>query len=120
MDKVRAGRLVPESQHVRLLVPDMTVLTAISCRAEDLGDEPALRERMHRIMRHTQAISDSIGELAELGLVADATAEVRVHRTVPLVKVGNTEITAVEGKPLPPTSKPGNGWKLVDPTKHKK
>src|SRR6266540_807817 len=88
LDKIRAGRLVPESLHVRMLVPDMTVPMAIPCRAEDLGDEPALRERMHRIMlRHTQAISDSIGELAELGLVADATAEVRVHRTVPLFKL---------------------------------
>ena len=29
------------------------------------------------------------------------------------------EITAVKGKPLPPTSKPGMTYKLVDPTKHK-
>lgn len=33
---------------------------------------------------------------------------------------GQNEITAVEGKPLPPTPKAGQGWKLVDPTKHKK
>ncbi|MFS0822160.1 hypothetical protein [Bacillus sp. 1P02SD] len=31
-----------------------------------------------------------------------------------------TEITGVEGKPLPPTSKPGNVWKQVDKTKHKR
>lgn len=30
------------------------------------------------------------------------------------------EITSVAGKPLPPTSKPGNGYVLVDPTQHKK
>jgi hypothetical protein len=35
-------------------------------------------------------------------------------------KVSNTEITAIENKPLPPTSKPGNVWVLVDKTKHKK
>jgi hypothetical protein len=29
------------------------------------------------------------------------------------------EITAVEGKPLPPTQTPGSTFKLVDPTKHK-
>ena len=29
------------------------------------------------------------------------------------------EITAVEGKPLPPTQKPGQGFVLVDKTKHK-
>ena len=32
---------------------------------------------------------------------------------------GTNEITAVQGKPMPPTSKPGNGYILVDPTKHK-
>ena len=29
------------------------------------------------------------------------------------------EITAVEGKPLPPTPKPGQGFTLVDPTQHR-
>ncbi len=29
------------------------------------------------------------------------------------------EITAVEGKPLPPTPESGMGYVLVDPTKHK-
>lgn len=28
------------------------------------------------------------------------------------------EVTSVEGKPLPPTSQPGNGYVLVDETKH--
>jgi hypothetical protein len=34
---------------------------------------------------------------------------------------GNTglEITAVKGKPLPPTPKAGMGYELVDATKHK-
>lgn len=32
---------------------------------------------------------------------------------------GGTEITAIQGKPLPPTPKSGQTWKLVDPTKHK-
>ncbi|MBB1585257.1 MAG: YjzC family protein [Propionibacterium sp.] len=31
-----------------------------------------------------------------------------------------TEITGVQGDRLPPTSRPGRGWKLVDPTKHKR
>lgn len=34
---------------------------------------------------------------------------------------GNTgrEVTAVQGRPLPPTQKPGQTYILVDPTKHK-
>jgi len=35
-------------------------------------------------------------------------------------KVNNLEITGIENKPLPPTSKPGNSWVQVDKTKHKK
>jgi len=31
-----------------------------------------------------------------------------------------TEITGVEGRPMPPTSKARGKWKVVDPTKHKK
>lgn len=30
------------------------------------------------------------------------------------------ERTSVQGKPLPPTMKPGQGYVLVDPTKHRK
>ena len=30
------------------------------------------------------------------------------------------EVTAVQGKPMPPTQGPGQGYVLVDPTKHKK
>jgi hypothetical protein len=30
------------------------------------------------------------------------------------------EVTSVQGKPLPPTPKPGMGYVLVDKTKHKK
>lgn len=34
------------------------------------------------------------------------------------VKTG-TEVTVTKGEPLPPTPQPGQGYKLVDPTKHK-
>ena len=38
------------------------------------------------------------------------------------VRGGKTgiEVTAVEGKPLPPTPKPGQRYLLVDKTKHSK
>jgi hypothetical protein len=32
---------------------------------------------------------------------------------------GKTEVTAIQGKPLPPTPRPGQHWNLVDKTKHK-
>lgn len=31
---------------------------------------------------------------------------------------GPNEITAIEGKPLPPTQTPGCTWQLVDATRH--
>lgn len=31
-----------------------------------------------------------------------------------------TEVTTVKGEPLPPTPKSGQGYVLVDPTKHQK
>ncbi|WOQ17581.1 YjzC family protein [Raineyella sp. W15-4] len=33
---------------------------------------------------------------------------------------GSSEITAVQGKPLPPTPKSGQQWNLTDATKHKR
>lgn len=30
------------------------------------------------------------------------------------------EATVTKGEPLPPTRRPGEGWVLVDPTKHTK
>lgn len=35
-------------------------------------------------------------------------------------RIGTREITAVQGKPLPATPKPGQGYLPVDLTKHKK
>ena len=32
----------------------------------------------------------------------------------------DTEVTGVKGKPLPPTPGAGQGYRLVDPTKHKR
>lgn len=33
---------------------------------------------------------------------------------------GGSEITGVKGRPLPPTPKSGQGWVLVDRTRHKR
>lgn len=88
LDKIRAGRLNPESIAIRILLPDLDLPTVVPSRAEPPGDDPAVRERAARIARrHTEAIIDSVGELATLGLVRNATAEVRAHGTTALFKL---------------------------------
>lgn len=80
LDKIRAGRLAPESIRIRLLVPDPEIPWSIPCDAETLADDLSIRRRMQGIMeRHTQAIADSVAELSELGLVKDALTEIKMH-----------------------------------------
>lgn len=45
LDKVRVGRLAPETIAVRVLISDMTVPMALPSRAETQADDPAVRER---------------------------------------------------------------------------
>ena len=89
LDKIRAGRLTPRAVHVRMLLVDLTQPTELPSRAgKDPGDDPRVRGRMAKIAeRHTVAISDSVRELEELGLVEKASAEVRVVGTAPLFKI---------------------------------
>jgi DNA-binding transcriptional regulator YhcF (GntR family) len=80
LDKIRLGQLRPDSIAVRILVPDTARGWGFPCRADDLADEPAFRRRAALISgRHLDSIRESVAELAELGLVADASADVRVH-----------------------------------------
>jgi DNA-binding transcriptional regulator YhcF (GntR family) len=87
LDKIRAGAAAPESIAIRILVPDSTKPAALPCRAEDLADDPAFRERSYAMaQRHTEAIVDAVHELDELGLIGSATVELRVHQLAPLFK----------------------------------
>lgn len=88
LDKIRAGRLRPESVSVRLLVPDTSIPWSLPAKVDDMSDSPAFRDRAARItQRHTLAIVDAVNELAELGLVPDASAQVRSYPAVPLFKL---------------------------------
>jgi DNA-binding transcriptional regulator YhcF (GntR family) len=88
LDKVRAGRLAPETIAVRVLISDMSVPMALPARAETQADDPAVRERADRITRRAaDGIIDQVAELADLGLVRSATVEVRMHRASPLFKL---------------------------------
>ena len=88
LDKIRIGQLRPESITLRILVPDTHRPWAFPCRAEDLADEPAFRERAEQISRrHTESITETVAELADLGLVGSASAQVRVHGGTPTFKL---------------------------------
>ena len=88
LDKIRIGQLRPESITLRILVPDPHRPWAFPCKAEDLADEPAFRERAEQISRrHTDALTETVAELADLGLVGSASAEVRVHGGTPTFKL---------------------------------
>ncbi|MBE3016315.1 GntR family transcriptional regulator [Microbispora sp. NEAU-D428] len=79
LDQIRAGRIVPESITVRMLLPDTGHPWSLPSRVDTLADEPLFRERAERISsRHAQAIIDSVHELQELGLIESAKVEVRV------------------------------------------
>lgn len=88
LDKVRVGRLAPETIAVRVLISDMAVPMALPSRAETQADDPAVRERAERITRRSaDGIIDQVAELGDLGLIRSATVDVRLHRASPLFKL---------------------------------
>ncbi|MFI7469979.1 GntR family transcriptional regulator [Nonomuraea sp. NPDC049646] len=79
LDSIRIGRLAPERIAVRLLLPDTGRPWSLPCRADNGEDEPLFRRRAAMLIaRHAQAIVDSVHELRDLGLVAHASAEIRI------------------------------------------
>jgi DNA-binding transcriptional regulator YhcF (GntR family) len=87
LDKIRAGAAAPESIAIRILVPDTSHAVALPCRVEGLADDPDFRERSRAMTRrHTQAITDAVHELDELGLVKNGTVQLRHHDLAPLFK----------------------------------
>ncbi len=87
LDKIRAGRLTPQSVALRILLPDMTVPAAVPALA-DGSDSAAVRERHATIARrHVEAMVDSVHELAELTLVREASVQVRAHTAASLMKL---------------------------------
>jgi DNA-binding transcriptional regulator YhcF (GntR family) len=88
IDKIRAGRLRPDSLTVRLLVPNASLPWSLPASVNGLEDSPAFRKRATKIIeRHAFAVVDAVNELASLGLVTAATAKVRCYPAVPLFKL---------------------------------
>ncbi|MGL5823707.1 MAG: GntR family transcriptional regulator [Nocardioides sp.] len=89
LDLIREGRLSPQSVHVRMLLSDMARPLAIPVKASgDPASSQPVRDRMAEISaRHAGAVTATVEELADLELVPQATAEVRVHGSAPLFKL---------------------------------
>ncbi|MFI7105624.1 GntR family transcriptional regulator [Nonomuraea sp. NPDC050227] len=88
LDNIRAGRLTPERISIRLLLPDTSRPWSLPCRVDNGQDEPLFRQRAEKIIsRHAQAIVDSVHELRDLGLVAHASAQVRISGEPPRSKM---------------------------------
>lgn len=88
VDKVRSGRLTPQSITVRLLLPDSTAPMAVPVLVDELRDDSALRQRAgHLAVTHAGGIKHSVEVLAELGLVQSATVETRFYRASALFKL---------------------------------
>jgi len=88
LDKVRSGRLQPSSLQIRILLPDLSKPVGLPALAPDGEDSPDVRKRAERIVqRSTQGIVDTVEELAALGLVESASAQVRMYHTAPLFKL---------------------------------
>jgi DNA-binding transcriptional regulator YhcF (GntR family) len=88
LDKVRAGRLAPESISIRMLLSDMGVPMALPADGATRLDDADVRARMERIMRRAvDGVIDQVRELGDLGLVKSSTISVRVHSAAPLVKL---------------------------------
>lgn len=88
LDRVREGRLQPESVTLRLLLPDLASPLALPVAAGgDAAQSQLARERMADITdRHTGAIRAAVEELEDLGLVPQAKVEARVYDSSPLFK----------------------------------
>lgn len=88
LDKIRAGRLSIESLAIRMLLPNLSLPIGLPALAPSGDDSAEVRARMDRIVqRSTQAIVDTVDELAALGLVQSATATVRVFHSSPVFKL---------------------------------
>jgi hypothetical protein len=88
LDKIRLGHSKPKSLSIRLLLPDTTRPMVLPCRTDDLSDEPEFRDRAGSIItRHARAISDSVQELADMGLIEDASVQIHAHACPPLFKL---------------------------------
>jgi DNA-binding transcriptional regulator YhcF (GntR family) len=87
IDKIRAGRLTPETVNLRILIQNPDTKWAVPCLIKDQADSPEFRQRAATItQRGLHAVCDSLNRLDELGLVS-ANVITRSHNAAALFKV---------------------------------
>jgi DNA-binding transcriptional regulator YhcF (GntR family) len=96
LDKIRSGRLTPKSIQIRILLPDLTRPLALPVAISgDESESSTARSRMTEIgARFTGGITNAVEELADLGLVPQATVETRRIAAAPMFKayvINNTD-----------------------------
>ncbi|MGK5553978.1 winged helix-turn-helix domain-containing protein [Actinomadura kijaniata] len=88
LDKVRAGRLTPESLKIRIMMCDTLKPMALPRKVDTDTADDAIRKRAGRITsRAVDGIVDAVYELVDLGLIKSASAEIRVHELTPAFKL---------------------------------
>ncbi|MBC6461467.1 winged helix-turn-helix domain-containing protein [Actinomadura sp. HBU206391] len=88
LDKVRAGRLTPESLTIRIMMCDTSGPMALPRRVSTDTAESAIHQRADRITRRAvDGIADAVHELVDLGLIKSGAVEVRVHELTPAFKL---------------------------------
>ncbi|AXG12141.1 GntR family transcriptional regulator [Intrasporangium calvum] len=89
LDKIRSGRLTPQSIRIRMLLSDMNRPLSLPIRTDgDVEASGPVRQRMADISaRHAGAIEATVEELCDLGLVPECSIETRLHGSSPLFKV---------------------------------
>lgn len=88
LDKIRSGRLTPKSIQIRLLISDLSKPLALPTAVSGDDEESVrVRARLADIgIRHVGGITDTVEELADLGLVPEATVKTRAHGSAPMFK----------------------------------
>jgi DNA-binding transcriptional regulator YhcF (GntR family) len=87
LEKIRQGRLTPKTVHLRMLLADLSRPIALPARTAAAGaDEPNVRAHFERLSdAHTLEVTGTIEQLRDLSLVKQATVQIRVHGSAPLV-----------------------------------
>jgi DNA-binding transcriptional regulator YhcF (GntR family) len=87
LEKIRSGQITPDTVHLRMLLADFSRPLAVPARTGAKGgDDAAVRAHFARLRdAEAREITTLVHEVRDLGLVQQATVQIRVHGSAPLV-----------------------------------